>query len=105
MKYYAVEIVATLMFIVWLAKTFGANSVCRLFQRGRVDSDTALKVRATAQSQGAVEELVGEVLRKHASKDKRPRNSGIGKFDSVETDIFERAEKILKEAARHDGWR
>jgi hypothetical protein len=59
-----------------------------------------------AQMQGrSAEELVADVLRKHASNYKRPRIPGIGEYDSGETDISERAEEILKEAARPGGWR
>jgi plasmid stability protein len=70
-----------------------------------LDPDTALKLRAMAQAQGrSVEDLVAEVLSEHASKYKRPRIPGIGKYDSGETDISERAEEILTEAAKRGGW-
>lgn len=70
-----------------------------------LDPDTALKLRAMAQARAqSVEELIADVLREHTSKYKRPRIPGIGQFDSGETDISERAEEILKEAARRGGW-
>lgn len=70
-----------------------------------LDPDTALKLRAMARAQGrSVEELVADVLREYASKYQRSRIPGIGKYDSSETDISERAEEILTEAARRGGW-
>ena len=70
-----------------------------------LDPDAALKLRAMAQAQGrSVDELVTAVLREYASKCKRPRIPGIGKYDSGESDISERAEEILTEAAKRGGW-
>jgi hypothetical protein len=58
-----------------------------------------------AQIQGrSVEELVADVLREYMSKYQRPPIPGIGEFDSGETDISERAEEILTEAAKRGGW-
>ena len=70
-----------------------------------LDPNTALKLRAMAQAQGrSVEDLVADVLREYASKYKRPPLPGMGEYDSGETDISERAEQILTEAARRGGW-
>jgi hypothetical protein len=67
-----------------------------------LDTDTALKLRAIAQARGrSVEELVGDVRREQASKYKRPQIPGIGEFDSGKTDTSERADEILKDAARN----
>lgn len=67
-----------------------------------LDPDTSLRLRAMAEAQGrSVEELVGDVLREHASKYKRPRIPGIGEFDSGETDTSERADEILRDAAKN----
>jgi hypothetical protein len=70
-----------------------------------LDADTALKLRAMAQAQDrSVEELVADVLREYASKYKLPRIPGIEEFDSGETDISQRADEILTEAAKRGGW-
>lgn len=67
-----------------------------------LDPDTVLKLRAMAQAQGrSVDELVAAGLREHASKYKRPRIPGIGEFDSGETDTSERADEILRDAAKN----
>ena len=50
------------------------------------------------------EELAADLLREYASKYQRPAIPGIGKYDIGETDISERAEEILTEAAKRGGW-
>ncbi|MBZ5611017.1 MAG: ribbon-helix-helix domain-containing protein [Acidobacteriia bacterium] len=70
-----------------------------------LDIDTALKLRAMAQAQDrSVDQLIQEVLRAYTSRYKRPCITGLGEFDSGETDVSERAREILKEAVRKGEW-
>ena len=71
-----------------------------------LESDTALALRRMAEAQGRSQaELIRDALAAYAKRGKRPLPSGMGKYDSGETDISERAEEILSAAAKRGRWR
>lgn len=71
-----------------------------------LDSDIALALRRMAEAQGRSQaEIIRHALEAYTSSVKRPRIPGIGEFDSGHTDTSERAEQILKRAAKRGRWR
>jgi hypothetical protein len=67
----------------------------------RLDFDTMLALRPMAETQGRSQSgLIRDVLIAYTGKAKRPRISGIGEFDGGRTDISERAEDLLRRAAK-----
>jgi len=71
-----------------------------------LDQDVAYKLRWMSESTGrAKAELIREALEKYTAEVQRPFPKGAGMFDSGRTDISERAEEILAEAARERKWR
>ena len=66
-----------------------------------LDADVALSLRRMAESQGRSQaELIRDALVKYTRKAKRPKIPGIGEFDSGHTDTSDRADEILKRAAK-----
>jgi predicted transcriptional regulator len=66
-----------------------------------LDSDTMLALRQMAETQGRSQsELIRDALSAYTGKVKRPRIPGIREFDSGHTDTSERAEDILRCAAK-----
>jgi len=71
-----------------------------------LESDTALALRRMAEAQGRSQaELIRDALKEYAKRGKRPLPTGLGKYDSGETGVSERAEGILREAAKSGRWR
>ncbi len=71
-----------------------------------LDPDIVLALRQMAETQGRSQaELIRDALQAYARKRKRPLPGGLGKYDSGETDVSERAEDILRDAAQRGRWR
>jgi predicted transcriptional regulator len=71
-----------------------------------LESDTALALRRMAEAQGRSQaELIRDALKAYAKRGKRPLPAGLGKYDSGETGVSQRAEDILREAAKRGRWR
>jgi predicted transcriptional regulator len=71
-----------------------------------LDTDTVLALRQMAESQGRPQaELIREALDAYTAKGKRPLPRGMGKYDSGESHVSERAEEILRKAAKRGRWR
>jgi predicted transcriptional regulator len=71
-----------------------------------LDSDTVLALRRMSETQGRSQaELIREALEAFTHKANRPKIPGIGEFDSGHTDTSERAEQLLKRAAKRGRWR
>ena len=72
----------------------------------RLEPEVALAFRRMAKAQGRSEaELIRDALKTYVERGKRPLPSGLGKYDSGETDISERAEEIMAATARRGRWR
>ena len=71
-----------------------------------LDSDTVLALRQMSKTQGRSQaELIRDAVETYARKTKRPKIPGVGEFDSGHTDTSERADQLLKRAAKRGGWR
>ena len=71
-----------------------------------LDDNIALTLRQIAEAQGRSQaELIRDALLNYTRKVKRPKLPGIGEFDSGHTDSSERADEILKRAAKQGKWR
>ena len=71
-----------------------------------LESDIALALRRMAEAQGRSQaELIRDALQTYTERGKRPLPSGLGKYDSGETDVSDRAEEILAAAAKRGRWR
>lgn len=71
-----------------------------------LDPDVALTLRQMAEAQKRSQaELIRDALETYTRSAKQPRIPGIGEFDSGHTDTSERAEQILKRAAKRGRWR
>jgi predicted transcriptional regulator len=71
-----------------------------------LDTDTVLALRQMAESQGRPQaELIRDALESYVKLGKRPLPAGMGKYDSGESDVSERAEEILRKAAKKGRWR
>jgi len=71
-----------------------------------LEPDTALAIRQMAESQGRSQaELIRDAVNAYAKRGQRPLPAGLGKYDSGETDVSERAEDILREASKKGRWR
>jgi len=71
-----------------------------------LDTDTVLALRQMAESQGRPQaELIRDALATYTRKAKRPKLPGVGEFDSGHTDTSERADEILRRAAKRGRWR
>jgi predicted transcriptional regulator len=71
-----------------------------------LDTDTVLALRQMAESQGRPQaELIRDALESYVKRGKRPLPAAMGKYDSGESDVSERAEEILRKAAKKGRWR
>jgi predicted transcriptional regulator len=71
-----------------------------------LDSDTLLALRQMSETQKRSQaELIRDALEAYTSNANRPKIPGIGEFDSGHTDTSERAEQILRRAAKRGRWR
>jgi hypothetical protein len=69
-----------------------------------VDEDVAVAIRHRAAMEGRTQaELIRDALRKYiqeAEAPERPRIAGVGRHRSGRPDVSERAEELLRRAAR-----
>ncbi|MGD2115765.1 MAG: ribbon-helix-helix protein, CopG family [Acidobacteriota bacterium] len=66
-----------------------------------LDEQVALKLRQIAKMEDRSQaEVIHEALLAYTRKAERPRPKGIGKYRSGRSDVSERAEEILRRAAR-----
>lgn len=71
-----------------------------------LDSDIALALRQMAEAQGRSQaEIIRQALETFTRNARQPKIPGIGEFDSGHTDTSERAEQILRRAAKRGRWR
>jgi predicted transcriptional regulator len=71
-----------------------------------LETDVVLSLRRMAESQGRSQaQLIRDALETYTRKTKRPKLPGIGEFDSGHSDTSERADEILKRAAKQRKWR
>lgn len=66
-----------------------------------LDNEVALALRRMAESEGRSQaELIRDALLSYTRTNKHPKLPGIGEFDSGRTDTSERADQLLKRAAK-----
>jgi hypothetical protein len=66
-----------------------------------LDSDLALALREKARSEGRTQsELIREALRVYTEASHRAEIKGLGMFRSGRSDVSQRAEALLRSAAR-----
>lgn len=71
-----------------------------------LDTDTVLALRRMSQAQGRTQaELIRDALQSYTANGKRPLPTGMGKYDSGRSDTSERADEILRNAAKKGRWR
>ncbi len=72
-----------------------------------MEPEVALTVRQLAAVEGRSQaEIIRDAIRAYTSKTAaRPRPKGIGAYDSGRSDISERAEELMRRAARSRRWR
>ena len=71
-----------------------------------LDPETALSLRHLAESEGKPQaQLIRDAVATYVQRGKRPKLPGVGEFDSGHTDTSERAEEILRKAAKRGRWR
>jgi len=71
-----------------------------------LDTDVVLSLRRMAESEGRSQaELIRDALQSYTRKAKKPKLPGVGEFDSGHIDTSERADEILKRAAKRGRWR
>jgi predicted transcriptional regulator len=72
-----------------------------------LENDLALTLRQLAATQGRSQaELIRDALETYTRRhSKKSVSRGFGKYSSGETDVSERAEEILMDAAKRGRWR
>lgn len=71
-----------------------------------LDPEIALAFRQLASTHGKSQaELIREALALYARQSGRPKPKGIGAYRSGRSDVSERAEELLRQAARDGSWR
>jgi predicted transcriptional regulator len=71
-----------------------------------LDPEMALALRQMAEVQGRSQaEIIRQALETFTRSVKQPKIPGIGEFDSGHTDTSERAEQLLRRAAKRGRWR
>jgi hypothetical protein len=72
-----------------------------------IEPTVALTLRQLAAAQGRSQaEIIREAISSYASKSaRRPRPKGIGVYESGRSDVSERAEELMRHAARSRRWR
>lgn len=69
-----------------------------------LDETIALRIRQLAKTKGRSQaEVIRDALETYTRDVERPRPKGIGAYSSGRSDVSERAEEILREAARKRG--
>lgn len=70
-----------------------------------LDEDQANRLRSLSRVQGRPQaEIIREVLGKALQSPDRPKLRGFGKYSSGETNLSERVDEILQEAAKRGEW-
>ena len=71
-----------------------------------IEPDTALAIRQMAEAQRRSQaELIRDALTAYTRQGRRPKLPGLGEFDSGHSDTSERADELLRDAARRGRWR
>jgi hypothetical protein len=71
-----------------------------------LEPELALTLRQLAAAQGRSQaELIREAIASYAHKSARPEPKGIGAYRSGRSDVSERAEELLRRAAKARRWR
>ena len=71
-----------------------------------IEPDTALAIRQMAEAQRRSQaELIRDALTAYTRQARRPALPGLGEFDSGHSDTSERADEILRDAAKRGRWR
>ena len=71
-----------------------------------IEPDTALAIRQMAEAQRRSQaELIRDALTAYTRQARRPALPGVGESDSGHSDTSERADEILKDAAKRGRWR
>jgi len=71
-----------------------------------LDAEIVVTLRQLSQQEGRSRaELIRDALAEFARQRKRPAIPGVGEFDSGETGVSGRSEKILREASERGKWR
>lgn len=72
-----------------------------------MDPSVALALRQLAVAQGRSQaDIIREAIVSYTSKSQgRPRPKGLGAYDSGRSDVSERAEELMRRAARSRRWR
>ncbi|HYM10926.1 MAG TPA: CopG family transcriptional regulator [Bryobacterales bacterium] len=70
-----------------------------------LDPEVALSLRQLAERQGCSQaELIREALATYVRRSGRLKPKGIGRYHSGRSDVSERAEELLRRAARDRRW-
>jgi hypothetical protein len=71
-----------------------------------MEPEVALTLRQLAAVQGRSQaEIIREAIRAYTKSAGRPRPKGIGAYQSGRSDVSERAEQLMRRAARSRRWR
>ena len=71
-----------------------------------MDSEAAMALRQLAAIQGRPQaEIIRDAITAYTKSAGRPRPKGIGAYDSGRSDVSERAEELMRRAARRRRWR
>lgn len=71
-----------------------------------MDAEVALTLRQLAATERRPQaEIIREAILAYTKSAGRPRPKGIGAYESGRTDISERAEELMRRAARSRRWR
>jgi Ribbon-helix-helix protein, copG family len=71
-----------------------------------LDEETDLSLKQLARAKGQSQaEVIREALTAYAAGAERPRPQGVGAYRSGRADVSERAEELLRAAARRSGKR
>jgi predicted transcriptional regulator len=71
-----------------------------------LDNELAISLRRLAAQEGRAQaDLIRDALSEYTRRKRRPPIPGLGEFDSGHNDTSERAEQILRKAAKAGKWR
>jgi hypothetical protein len=71
-----------------------------------IENDVAVTLRQLAAAEGRSQaQLIRDALEAYSKQRAKPVARGFGKYAGSETDVSERAEEILMDAAKRGRWR
>lgn len=71
-----------------------------------LDADVAVSLKYLARTQKRPQaEIIREALKTYTKRSRKGLIPGIGKYNSGRSDISDRTEEILEDAARRKSWR